>query len=80
MAADVEAGAECLWHEAWAGWRDWNMGSRPFFWRWATRDHQAVRDGYSPCMSTSPQQYRRPQPHEKNEEVCQMVAAKLAVI
>jgi hypothetical protein len=80
LTADLRSGRECLWHAMEAEWWEWSQGSRPFFWRWPSSLRDLARDGFPPYISSVLPQYTRPQPVERDAQVRQKVATKLAVV
>jgi len=78
LTADLRSGRECLWHAMEAEWWEWSQGSRPFFWRWPSSLRDLARDGFPPYISSVLPQYTRPQPVERDPQVRQKVATKLA--
>ena len=45
FALDLHGGTECLYYACNASFWEWDLGSRPFFWRWSPEFQKQARDG-----------------------------------
>jgi hypothetical protein len=77
---DREVGRDALHKAAQATWWEWPGGSTPFFWRWPSYALEVVQDGNPPWFCSEPPRYVKPQRKEKDEDIHNLMVAKLRSI
>jgi hypothetical protein len=77
---DWAAGRECIWRCSGASWWEWDLGSRPFHWRWSKEYQEIIQDGLPWWYSSSPPHYVKPQRVESDEQLRIAIKAKLSKV
>jgi hypothetical protein len=65
---DRKAGVDCLSRCANSSWWEWNVGSRPLFWRWPEEYRTTIRDGVRLWIKGPLPEYRVPQRGERTNQ------------
>ncbi len=77
---DWIAGRDCIRRAAGATWWEWDLGSRPFFWRWPSEYAVSIRDGLRLWRTGPLPRWYHPQPYEKDVQLRNQVTKKLHTV
>ena len=77
---DLEAAREAIYRATGASWWDWDIGSRPFHWRWPEFYQGIVRDGLPIYMAARAPIYRVAQKDTKDEDYKLIMVKKLTKV
>jgi hypothetical protein len=74
------AARDCIHKASNASWWSWDMGSRPFFWRWPPDYQEVIREGVPVWFRGPGIYYKVKQKNPGSEEMIKIVKKKLANI
>jgi len=77
---DLECGRDCIWRCSGASWWEWDVGSRPFHWRWPKEYQELIRDGLKPWFKAKPADVTVPQRGEVDPVIRNQVTQKLTKV
>jgi hypothetical protein len=74
---DKEPARDAIWRAAETSWWGWDLGSRPFHWRWPSFYQEVIRDGLKVHFQDTPPKYRKSQRDMSDEAMKLQVIKKL---
>ncbi len=80
FSKDTAAGRDCITRCSNSSWWEWDMGSRPLFWRWPEEYRRVIRDGLPPWIKGPLPRYLVPQRAEKDPAIHRVIISKLAKV